>query len=72
MELGSHVRDRTAPFEDLFHGSLSSFNGQWGVTVVMERFLPADAHGFVTTHRAGQGPVPSPHRADYNVMTHNS
>lgn len=73
MGLGSHVRDRTAPFEDLFHGSLSSFNGEWGVTVGHGTgLLPADAHGFVTTHRAGQGPVPSPHRADYNVMTHNS
>ena len=73
MELGSHGHDRTTQPKYSDHGSLSSFNGEWSVMVHHQTGpLPADAHGFVTTHRAGLGPVPSPHLADYNDMTHNT
>src|SRR5699024_8620361 len=39
---------------------------------VMERVSSQQMNGFSTTHRAGQGPVPSSPLRDYNVMTRNS
>src|SRR5699024_5156084 len=40
---------------------------RWG----MERVSSQQMNGFSTTHRAGQGPVPSSPLRDYNVMTRN-
>src|SRR5699024_10438078 len=39
---------------------------------VMERVSSQQMNGFSTTHRAGQGPVPSSPLRDYNVMTRNT
>ena len=59
MELRGDVRDRTANLEDLSDCAVSSDSGQRGITVGHGTGLLQQMNGFSTTHRAGQGPVPS-------------
>ena len=71
MELGGNVSDRASALEHLGDSSLSSKDGQRGITVGHGTGLFQQVNGFSTTHRAGQGPVPSSPHGDYNVMTRN-
>src|SRR5699024_8147175 len=71
-ELGSDVGDRASANDHLSDSSLPSKSGERGITAGHGKGLLPAAGCLDTTHRAGQGPVPSsPHR-DYTVMTRNS
>src|SRR5699024_6155984 len=71
-ELGSDVGDRASANDHLSDSSLPSKSGERGITVGHGTgLLPADGC-LDTTHRAGQGPVPSSPLRDYNVMTRNT
>ena len=59
VELGGDVRDGATDLDDLRDSALSSDDGQWGITVVHGTGLFLRDGCFDTTHRAGQGPVPS-------------
>ena len=72
VELGRDVSDRASALEYLGDSSLSSKDGQRGITVGHGTGLFQQVNGFSTTHRAGQGPVPSSPHGDYNVMTRNN
>src|SRR5699024_12823282 len=70
-ELGSDVGDRASANDHLSDSSLPSKSGERGITVGHGTgLLPADGC-LDTTHRAGQGPVPSSPLRAYNVMTRN-
>lgn len=71
-ELGSDVGDRAAAIDHLRDSSLPSKSGERGITVSHGTGLLPDDGCLDTTHRAGQGPVPSSPLRDYNVMTRNS
>ena len=72
VELRGDVRDRSAALDHLGDGALSSEYGQRGVTVGHGTGLLPDGGCLDTTHRAGQGPVPSSSPCGYNVMTRNT
>lgn len=69
---GGDVGDGTAIGFDTFDQAEPSGRGQRRITVGHGTGLFQQMDGFSTTHRAGQGPVPSSPIRDYNVMTRNT
>lgn len=69
---GGDVGDGSAIVFDTLDQAESSSRGQRRITVGHGTGLFQQMDGFSTTHRAGQGPVPSSPLRDYNVMTRNS
>ena len=64
--------DGSAIIFDTLDQAESSGRGQRRITVGHGTGLFQQMNGFSTTHRAGQGPVPSSPIRDYNVMTRNT
>ncbi len=69
---GGDVRDGSAIIFDTLDQAESSGGSQGRITVGHGTGLFQQMDGFSTTHRAGQGPVPSSPLRDYNVMTRNT
>ena len=68
---GSDMGDGSAIIFDTLDQTESSGRGQRRITVGHGTGLFQQMDGFSTTHRAGQGPVPSSPIRDYNVITRN-
>lgn len=71
MPVSELAGDPARRVDDLGQGSLSSYRGQRGMTVVHGTGLLAGDGCLDTTHRGGQRPVHSSLISDYNVMTRN-
>ena len=69
---GGDVGDGSAIIFDTLDLAESSCRSQRRITVGHGTGLFQQMDGFSTTHRAGQGPVPSSRPRDYNVMTRNT
>jgi len=66
------MSDRATSLDHLVDSPLPSDSRERSITVGYGTGLLPDDGCFDTTHRAGQGLVPSSPLRDYNVMTHNS